>query len=167
MTDTNLVKDLTASLQEAIAKNLPGAVADELQTFIKEAKRTAEKLETSNRINTQQGERILELEAKIQTQEQLYQREQDVERKNKDADAKLEEARVKQIELRAVLAEEKFTVLNSAFSLVFKNTVLREHVMATVPVAVDSTPPTEYNRGGNPAYVATHPSTTDKRIETE
>ncbi|MBS0368979.1 MAG: hypothetical protein JSS57_07250 [Proteobacteria bacterium] len=77
--------------------------------------------------------------------------------RQREIDITAREAKMTEVERKEAVAAAKLDGFQSAMSMVFKNTIVREHTAASVPVA--TTP------GGG--YVTTHPSNSTVHRETD
>lgn len=94
------------------------------------------------------------LNSKLRDQQELDNKLKSTEDNLKKAESILKSSVDKEIAMRATVAEAKFDVLSTFMHALLKNTTYREHVVGTIPVAVEGYPGSPANNG----YGGTAPS---------
>lgn len=138
------MEKMTQEVQEAIRKNLPSAVADVLQEYLKRAavqeiecgnlkaeNETARRLIAELRENISKSNAAMALHTK--TQAQLEQELADLEKKI--LTVKLEEANRR--------SDNTFQLVHA----IFRNPIVTKTVTGTIPIPVEGLPASQYNGG--------------------
>lgn len=146
-------QEIMNDLTESIKKNMPAAVGEELQKLLQQGKDAIAKVKLlEEQIERYKGD-IADQQKIIQAGGNLRTREESLKEKEKALDAQALGIMRKEAEMKGEIASARAQVYEKVFDTVFKNTVVRENVTASVPVAVPHTPPTPYNSNGSPAFV--------------
>ena len=154
-------------MQEAIAKNLPQMVGNELVSRLQAAEALEVRCGELNGTVAQLRTALDDARSKLRAQDGID-----------EAKAKLQEERDKlradrvafaedKAGVRAVVAEAKADVAMEALRLITKNVTVRETLMGSVPVAVDGVAPGLGNQYGSPGQIGTGPVSTTTTRDSE
>lgn len=150
--------DITKDIQDAIAKNLPGAVGAELQAVLAQgkadaialAKSTAEIVDLKARIKGLDGT-VEALTRDLTKHGELAARESTVAARENGISIR---------ELQQELAAEKriSQFATDTVSRLVRNVEYRNTSVGSMPVAVPATPPNSGNSYGSPAFLGSGPT---------
>lgn len=158
--------ELNASIQKAITESLPGAVADELKTFIVNAQKTSERLE---RVLSEQAtvqRQLNEANEKLTAHRSIDLKIEELQSKEKDLQSREITLRLDTAMNRAMVAEAQLKTGLEVMGLVFRNAEVSKRVLGTIPIAVDGSPASQYNQG-SPGYPAQAPTDTTETLTTK
>lgn len=132
---------LNEEISQAIQKNMPAAVADELKSFITKAQQT-ETLLTSAKADLKRAEQQIDtLKARIADEAELAAREVNLANGLKELAAAQLKLTHESAQNRANVAEGKLDIALSLFATVFKNPELRTVVMESTNVVLPAGTP--------------------------
>lgn len=140
-------QQLNAAVKKAIRDNLKGEVGESLKLFIEEAEKTKLALERKEREHEILKKDCESLRAQIKKQSEIEANLIETKRLADFVAEDRKQAEFLRIEARALVAEAKLQATENVVNMVFRNTVIREGITRSVPIAVPGTPAGQYSNG--------------------